>query len=597
MVEYTKVSRKTTNEDRIATCPQLGCDTMKRVKPLKLGFFGFGKYPKCKQHHLPLVYIDERIGEIVDGALACLFDKAGLPPKMLLRQIKQKYPQELNTFINSWIYCITIGRGASIISSYMDSLSKSYLKQITKKQLKILKDDLSIKIERKKEEVFNAIKRGIDEITLQYTRLLKHLRAHSEMLVNTQKILNLSPELRNMLTKWLQFSSNIEMELLKIEEKQNIPLSQVKDFYDRILNLDTGRCLLGHSANKRISVFDRFSAYLEFWKENLTKKFTRSDIEALKTNEVLTVITNEYSTLSFLNDLKGVLAKNVSENKLWRGKLTDEQLSLILGQSKSHIRKKRNQIKKNSNYLISIEKIEDYESNIKKNLVRVPREIINLLNKYKNSNNLKKSLHGIYRWHPNLKIDYFEYIDTKEKAYWLGWLFAEGWLSKHDKYLRFGVELHKDDEKDLLDKFARAIGFNLEHKETEIRRDGEITDYVRIRFVSDEFAKNLIKHGFIVGKKKSKSIELPKLASRELYLAFILGYYDGDGKVGSTVITSGSINFINQVRRYFKITHKIWRTDSEWDGVGYNIYLGMDLMREMLKNYRDSLERKKMHFK
>lgn len=59
MVEYIKVSRKTTNEDRIAICPHLGCNTMKRVKPLKLGFFGFGKYPKCKQHHLPLVYIDE----------------------------------------------------------------------------------------------------------------------------------------------------------------------------------------------------------------------------------------------------------------------------------------------------------------------------------------------------------------------------------------------------------------------------------------------------------------------------------------------------------------------------------------------------------
>jgi len=102
--------------------------------------------------------------------------------------------------------------------------------------------------------------------------------------------------------------------------------------------------------------------------------------------------------------------------------------------------------------------------------------------------------------------------------------------------------------------------------------------------------------GFIIGKKKSKSIELPQLASREYYLAFILGYYDGDGKVGSTVITSGSIKFIRQVKSHFKITHKIWRTDSEWDGVGYNIYLGMDLMREMLPNYKNSLHRKRKHF-
>jgi hypothetical protein len=26
-------------------------------------------------------------------------------------------------------------------------------------------------------------------------------------------------------------------------------------------------------------------------------------------------------------------------------------------------------------------------------------------------------------------------------------------------------------------------------------------------------------------------------------------------------------------------------TDSEWDGVGYDIYLGMNLMRDMLNNY------------
>jgi len=82
-----------------------------------------------------------------------------------------------------------------------------------------------------------------------------------------------------------------------------------------------------------------------------------------------------------------------------------------------------------------------------------------------------------------------------------------------------------------------------------------------------------------------------------LCLAFILGYYDCDGKVGSTVITSRSINFIRQVKSYFRITHKIWKTNSEWEGVGFNIYLGMDLMREMLTNYKNSLIRKRICFK
>ena len=119
---------------------------------------------------------------------------------------------------------------------------------------------------------------------------------------------------------------------------------------------------------------------------------------------------------------------------------------------------------------------------------------------------------------------------------------------------------------------------------------------MRIRFVNDKFAQHLIKHGFIVGKMKSKNIELLDLANRGLYLAFLLGYYDGDGKVGKTIITSGSSKFIHQIKESFNIPYKIWRTDSEWEGVGYNIYLGMDLMREMLANYKNSLHRKRKHF-
>ena len=290
MVEHTKVFRKTTIEDKIAICPILGCKMIKRVKPLKFGFIGFGKYPKCKQHHLPLLFVDERIGEIVNASLACLFDKSGLPPKTLLNQIKEKFPKELNTFIESWVYCITIGRGAPIISSYMDSLSNSYLKQLTKKQIKILKDNTSIKSGRKKGKVFDAIKRGIDEITLQYTRLLKHLRAHSEVLVNVQEIFPLSTELKNIINKWLKISLREETVLLKIEEKQDIPLSQVKEYYDKILNIGTCRCLIGLPPDdykkKRISAFDRFSVYLEFWEEHLTKKFTKSDIYALKNTKL-----------------------------------------------------------------------------------------------------------------------------------------------------------------------------------------------------------------------------------------------------------------------------------------------------------------------
>ena len=345
MLEHTKVSRKTTNEDRIAICPQLGCITIKKVKPLKFGFFGFGKYPKCKHHDSPLVYVNERIGEIVEAALACLFDKAGLPPKVLLVFIKNKFPKEFNSFIKSWVYSITIGRGASIISSYMDSLSNSYLKQITKKQLKALKEDTNTPSGRKRGKVVEMIKRGIDEIVFQYTRLLTHLRAHSEVLINVEELLPFSTGLRNAMKAWLEVSTKEETELLEIDEKQKIPLYQLKGCYDKILNLGTCRCILGlppiekNINKKRISSFDRFSAYLDFWKENITEKFTRSDIDEVLdgSNNLKRVNQQKNQGVLIINaKIKGIIytITNLINKKVYIGQ-TQQKLSKRWSQHKS----------------------------------------------------------------------------------------------------------------------------------------------------------------------------------------------------------------------------------------------------------------------
>jgi hypothetical protein len=198
MNSYTRVSRKTVGEDRIAICPNFGCEYMKRVKPLKFRFIGFGKYPKCKKHHVPLIYINERIGDFVDAALACLFDKSGLPPLKLLESIQSKYPDNFRSFVEDWVYCITVGRGARIVSRYMDAISNAYLKQLTKKQIKIVK-----KAGCSNPNLVNtAIKDGMDEICKQYTRILKHLRAHSEVLNEPEKLRPLPNELKNDLKNW-----------------------------------------------------------------------------------------------------------------------------------------------------------------------------------------------------------------------------------------------------------------------------------------------------------------------------------------------------------------------------------------------------------
>jgi hypothetical protein len=253
---------------------------MTRVKPLKLRFLGFGKHPKCKKHHISLVYVNERIGDFVDAALACFFDKAGLPPSELLESVKSRFPLELESFVKGWIYCIKVGRGAPIVSRYMDAISNGYLKQLTKKQVKALK----IGKNSNTTVVHQEMRSGMNEITSQYTRLLKYFRVHSEILSEHENLKQLSKNLRNTLKEWQMKIIKNNYVIKPLENKTELTLKEIKYNYDQILNVGTCRTLLGLNPDiqeikkAKIPAFDRYSAYFDFYTEGLTSKFTKSDV-------------------------------------------------------------------------------------------------------------------------------------------------------------------------------------------------------------------------------------------------------------------------------------------------------------------------------
>ena len=62
--------------------------------------------------------------------------------------------------------------------------------------------------------------------------------------------------------------------------------------------------------------------------------------------------------------------------------------------------------------------------------------------------------------HPNLNENYFSQINTLEKAYWLGFLFAEGGITKPGKnQKRLVIDISNDDEW-LISTFCEHIGDN-----------------------------------------------------------------------------------------------------------------------------------------
>lgn len=217
--------------------------------------------------------------------------------------------------------------------------------------------------------------------------------------------------------------------------------------------------------------------------------------------------------------------------------------------------------------------------------------------------NVQRKYQQIYKFHPNINLDYFKVIDTKEKAYWLGFLFADAWLSiqkssKHKFGVRFGVSASLKDKLQII-RFAKTIGFNLKYLYYPKHKTDK--NLVKLRLLNKQFTDNLIQHGFIIGNKKSKNIELPKLSSRELYLSFLLGYFDGDGKVHTSRITCGSKKFLIQIKELFNLKYVIAKKFSGptpingkvLHGECYEMGFGKKLFNEMLDNYHFSLPRKR----
>ena len=196
------------------------------------------------------------------------------------------------------------------------------------------------------------------------------------------------------------------------------------------------------------------------------------------------------------------------------------------------------------------------------------------------------------RSHPNLKEDYFEVIDTKQKAYWLGFLYADGWITERN---RFGLGVQKKDEC-VIENFVKALDLNIDKIET-IR--GQM--YIRPR--SNKIISDLINHGCIF--KKTKKIQLPNLRNRDLYLAFLLGFFDGDGTQKRTIITTASKKFLEDIKLLFNLSFKIHiklPTEHKMNGRKINsgkVYymcLGAKLFNEMMDNYEHSLPRKRKYF-
>jgi intein-encoded DNA endonuclease-like protein len=136
--------------------------------------------------------------------------------------------------------------------------------------------------------------------------------------------------------------------------------------------------------------------------------------------------------------------------------------------------------------------------------------------KYKISKSCKK-------YHFNEHV--FDIINTEEKAYWLGWLFSDGYnhVSKGQVALRL-----QEEDAEILYKFQKFLQTDAPvHSYSRYTRVNNLhRNYSELIVCSPYFCEQLSKLGCV--QAKTLILQFPDI-SEHLYQHFIRGYFDGDG--------------------------------------------------------------------
>lgn len=135
----------------------------------------------------------------------------------------------------------------------------------------------------------------------------------------------------------------------------------------------------------------------------------------------------------------------------------------------------------------------------------------------------------------NVDQTFFERIDTEEKAYFLGFLYADGYNSTEGNY--FVVTLSAVD-RDILTKMKKALKSDAVIKSRKggaFKLDGE---YITMQVNSKKMCGDLADKGCI--QCKSDFIRFPFWLDKSLWSHFVRGYFDGDGGFSKEIGTDRS---------------------------------------------------------
>lgn len=174
---------------------------------------------------------------------------------------------------------------------------------------------------------------------------------------------------------------------------------------------------------------------------------------------------------------------------------------------------------------------------------------------YANSSELKnghtKSC-GCLRKKYNIDEEFFNLIDTEEKAYILGMLSSDGNVTI--KPYNAKIDL-KDEDIDVLIKIMNSMNYNFNIKKykqkSKIKNKEYIVDMCRLNITNKKIVLKLVEYGIVPNKTENLDFKFSCM-DKKLYRHFLRGYFDGDGSVSVDKKNHVSVNITSNEKMIIK---------------------------------------------
>jgi len=149
----------------------------------------------------------------------------------------------------------------------------------------------------------------------------------------------------------------------------------------------------------------------------------------------------------------------------------------------------------------------------------------------------------------NIDETFFDVIDTEEKAYFLGFLYADGYNNTDRNSVTLSL---KEDDKEILEILNNILQPNKPLQYVKIKSKNSTNQY-RLVIANKHISQKLVELG--CDKAKTYSLKFPseEQVPKHLIRHFVRGYFDGDGWVGEKAISIVStLNFCNSLAEILK---------------------------------------------